>query len=471
MKALSHILENDWSGSCISIKDADFSAPFETGLEYSSPARGPWNIVHTGMLLPQTHQIFICAQSCLRGVVLTAAEMNALNRFSTITIEEHNVLEGDMEKLIIEGVQDIVKRLSYKPRAILLYTSCIHHFIGCDLNYVYKKLHELLPDIDITDCYMNPTMRKTLTPPDVKMRQQLYSLLQESSERDNGINIIGNNFALDEDSDICKLIVSNGFFVRDIGSVVDYTSTDIQFPATKQKINTYDDFQNMAKSCLNIVTNSAAIPAGKELEKRFATKMIYLPVSYDSSENVRMLSVLQTLLDELKTQITVNSSLTQNCQNITEEDIKKLVTDCRNIIGKTQIAVDYTATTKPLGLTKFLIENDFNVTSVYLDSFSSEEKEDFEWLKQNASELKLYATVHPKMCVLPQQNISSSKIIAIGQKAAYFTHTDNFVNIIENFGLWGLSGTYKLLLLLKDAYLNEKNASKLIQIKGWGCCS
>ena len=75
----------------IPIKDAVFPAPFKEGLEYSSPARGTWNIVHTGMLIPQSHQIFVCAQGCLRGVVLTAAEMNALDRYSAVMIREENV--------------------------------------------------------------------------------------------------------------------------------------------------------------------------------------------------------------------------------------------------------------------------------------------------------------------------------------------------------------------------------------------
>ncbi|MBO5689928.1 MAG: hypothetical protein J6S73_08345, partial [Lentisphaeria bacterium] len=63
----------------IAIRDALFPAPFASGLEYSPPARGMWNIVHTGMLIPESHQIFICARGCLRGVILTAAEMNAMD--------------------------------------------------------------------------------------------------------------------------------------------------------------------------------------------------------------------------------------------------------------------------------------------------------------------------------------------------------------------------------------------------------
>ena len=87
----------------IPIGQADYPAPFASGLEYSAPARGTWNIVHTGMLIPEAHQIFVCAQGCLRGVVLTAAEMGAQDRFSTVAVRENNVLNGDMESLIIDG--------------------------------------------------------------------------------------------------------------------------------------------------------------------------------------------------------------------------------------------------------------------------------------------------------------------------------------------------------------------------------
>ena len=66
------------------IKDAPFPAPFDPTLEYSAAVRGTWNIVNTGMLIPEAHEIFVCAQGCLRGVVLTAAEMGKMERFSSI---------------------------------------------------------------------------------------------------------------------------------------------------------------------------------------------------------------------------------------------------------------------------------------------------------------------------------------------------------------------------------------------------
>ena len=54
----------------VKIADADIEGIFPSSLEYNPPARGMWNIVYTGMLVPGAHEIFACAQGCLRGVKL-----------------------------------------------------------------------------------------------------------------------------------------------------------------------------------------------------------------------------------------------------------------------------------------------------------------------------------------------------------------------------------------------------------------
>ena len=94
----------------VSFKDAVWPSPFVPGLEYNSPAHGPWNIVHMGMLLPGAHQIYVCGANCNRGVILTAAEMNAGDRFSFVEIKEEDLFNGQMEELVIEGVSDILHK-------------------------------------------------------------------------------------------------------------------------------------------------------------------------------------------------------------------------------------------------------------------------------------------------------------------------------------------------------------------------
>ena len=171
------------------LKEINATAPFDTGLEYGCPARGTWNIVHTGFLVPECHEVFVCAANCLRGVVLTAAEMGTIGQFSTVTIKENNVLDGNMEELLIDGVTSIINKLKKKPRVVLVYTSCIHHFMALDLQLCYKTLRKRFPKIKFTDCYMNPIMRKSGMTPDELMRRQLYSLLDKTDKKDNGINI------------------------------------------------------------------------------------------------------------------------------------------------------------------------------------------------------------------------------------------------------------------------------------------
>ena len=257
----------DLKDACILAKDAKFPSPFDSKLEFSCSARGPWNIVHTGMLIPQVHEVYVCAQSCLRGVVLTAAEMNAIDRFSNIIVRENNILEGDTEDLIVEGMGDILEKLPYTPRAILVYTSCIHHFIGCDLNLVYKRLREKYPNVEFTDCYMNPIMRKSGLTPDQLMRRQLYSLLDKQDLDLKSVNIIGNNLKTDDDSELVKIIKENGFTLREV-------------PRTK----TYDEYKEMGKGFLNITY--------RYLEKKLGQKHLYLPLSYGFDEIEKTLDTL-----------------------------------------------------------------------------------------------------------------------------------------------------------------------------------
>ena len=82
-----------WS---VPIRDAAFPAPFASELEFNAPVHGTWNIVHTGMLVPEAQQIYVCAANCMRGVVLTAAEMNAADRFSYVILEEQDLIRGDV---------------------------------------------------------------------------------------------------------------------------------------------------------------------------------------------------------------------------------------------------------------------------------------------------------------------------------------------------------------------------------------
>ena len=429
----------DESGACTAIKDAAFPAPFVSGLEYGAPSRGTWNIVHIGMLIPKSHQIYVCAEGCLRGVVLTAEEMGASDRLSSIAVQENNVLEGDMEELIILGVSDILRKLPQKPPVVLIYTACIHHFMGCDLELVYIKLRKKYPDMAFADCYMDPIMRKSGLTPDQKMRRQLYSILKPLRINPKSINIIGNNVPTDESSELIRTIRKNGYELKDI-----------------TLCKTYDQYLNMAKSFVNISYLPAAISAGELLDERLGQKHLYLPLCYGFDEITENLNTLNKYLGLPLKEYADEKSLALNA-----------LKEAKEVIGDAKISIDYTAVPRPSGLARLLVENGFSVVRLYVDSFVEEDKTDFNWLAKNKPEIKVYATVHAKMRILDRR--CGEKTLAIGQKAAYFTGSEYFVNIVEGGGMYGFDGIIRLAELMKEAFINPKNVRELIQIKGLGC--
>ena len=423
----------------IPIGKAAFPAPFASGLEYASPARGTWNIVHTGMLIPEAHEIFVCAAGCLRGVVLTAAEMGAQERFSTVAVREHNLLDGDMEELIIEGVSDIILKLAKRPPAVLVYTSCVHHFAGCDLDMVYRVLRERFPDIDFTDCYMNPIMRKSGLTPDQLMRSRLYALLKERPLRKDAAAIIGNDLPTDPDSDLIWFLQANGFRVHEITSC-----------------RTYEEYQEMAESAYYISWYPSAAAGGDMLAERLGGTHIYVPFSYDYDE---IDAGFAKLAEAMHVPAPDFSARRSACE--------KALAQTKELIGDRSIAVDYTFCPRPLSLARLLLDAGFKVERVYADSFTGEEKEDFAYLAQHYPDLLLYPTVHTKMRFLASKERTDT--LAIGQKAAYFANTEHFVNIVEGGGMFGYEAVLRTLALMRQAFLQKQDMRGLIQVKGWGC--
>ena len=430
------------------IKEASFPVPFQPGLEFNSPAHGNWNIVHTGMLVPEAQQIYVCADNCMRGVVLTAAEMNAADRFSFVIVEEKDLLGGNLEDVTIEGVTDVLKRLDKKPKAVLLFTVCLHHFLGSDLDRIYGELEKRFPEIFFMRCFMDPIMQKTGPTPDQKLRLAMYDAVQERKADPKCVTVLGSDFALDEGSDICRILKKNEILLREIPTC-----------------ETWEDYQNLGEGSLILNCYPAGKFGAEKQAERLGRPFLYLPGSFDYGEIQEQEEKLLGMLGEQ------NNRKTGKINGL---DIEKEIRECEEalshahqIIGDTPIAVDYLFHPRPLGLTKLLLTHGFQVQSVFLDSISPEEKEVFFWLKENYPELKLISTIRPEMRVRTRQQ--SEKILAIGQKAAWFTGSRNFVNMVQGGGLWGFDGIRHTAQLMVEAFHEEKDPEDLIVRKGWGC--
>ena len=421
--------------------EARFPAPFEEGLEYSSPARGTWNILHTGMMIPESHHIFVCAKGCLRGVVLTAAEMGTMDRYSAVEIREENILEGGIENLMLEGVADVLKKLPYRPKAILLYISCQHFFLAYDQEYVYDTLKETFRDIDFIDCYMIPTLRKSGISPDQKMRMQLYEMLKPKEPDEKQINVIGSNLRIDDSCEIYDFIESAGYRLRQI-----------------QDCETYEEYQDLAKAPLNLYLEPMAARAAERLKDRLGQEYRYLPYTYSFER-------IEQGYEDLASYMGVPApDLTEKRQKAEEA-----LEEAKTILGGTSIAVDFSFTFLILSFSRLLLEHGFQLKEVFVDEFYPQEKEDFLWIREHHPDVLIRACRRPESRVLPRER--GEKYLAVGQKAAWFTGTDYFVNVAESGGYMGYGGIVEIARLMGEACLEKKDRKSLIQKKGYGCLS
>ena len=445
-------------GAVITIGEADFPVPFPLGLEFNSPAHGNWNIVHTGMLMPEAIQIYVCADNCMRGVVLTAAEMNAEDRFSFVTVEEENLLNGNLEDVTIEGVTDVLNKLEKKSKAVLLFTVCLHHFLGCDLDRVYEELGTRFPEIVFVRCFMDPIMQKHGLTPDQKLRKAMYDPLITKEPDPLTVTLVGSDFVLDESSDIKRLLRSTGHTLREL-------------PACK----TWAEYQQLGSAEIFVSCYPPAKYGAAMLTERLNRTHLYLPGCFDYEE---IKEEIRNLIKELQAGWSREDTSNTKCADITSEEIEAFyqreITLCedsinhaKSIIGGTPVVLDYLYHPRPLGLAKLLLEHGFHVTTVYLDSISPEEKPAFDWLKLHHPDLELRATIQTKMRVLPRG--TEGKVLAIGQKAAWFSGSRNFVNMVQGGGLWGFDGIRGTMELMTEAFLEEKDPEDLIVRKGWGC--
>ena len=223
--------------------------PYKPGLEYTPPARGTWTIAHTPLLVPESVEVYVCPESCLRGVSLSAAEFGGLGtRFSLVVVEEEDWIRSRMEPLFIEGVSDLLRQRYERdgkyPPICFVFNSCMHQFMDTNMALIFRKLAERFPDVLFVEGNMNCTMRTTQTHYEAATNRALYkgllpvgdALRKAPPAPVRAVNVIGNYFAIDTSSELLELLGFAGYKVNDLPRVME-----------KYRINTLSEIIGGAK--------------------------------------------------------------------------------------------------------------------------------------------------------------------------------------------------------------------------------
>jgi Nitrogenase component 1 type Oxidoreductase. len=433
----------------ISIRDASGSPFFHEGVEYSPPARGTWTIAHVPMLIPHAHEIFIGGDCCLRGVVLSAAEFGGLDRFSMVTVKEDDVCQNRIDEMYVDGITDILRKLPSLPPAAVVFANCIHEFMACDMDAMYRTLHERFPGVDFIPSSMNPTMRKAGMTPEERMRMQLYAALEPRAKDPGSVNIVGNVYARNPQCELVAWLTAGGYTVRDICSCREY-----------------DEYKALSESSVNVYTIPLMHKGAKELERRLGQEALYLPVSFSYAETEASLTKLAS---RFGLALPVRGDGTPDFSSL-EKAADDALAHAARTIGDMAVTIDYAAVSRPFELARLLVEHGFSVVRVYTDSVPPGDEDAFGWLRGHLPSLKIHSTVNFRCRFAERSGTADGKpVLAVGQKAAYFSGTNHFVNIVENGPLWGFDGICRLARMMEDAALHESDMRGMIQVKAWGC--
>ena len=427
------------SPSVVSAKDAAGPGLFPSRLEFNAPAHGVWNIVHIGMLVPQAHQIYICAINCMRGVVLTAAEMNAADRFSCVVLREEDVVAGTVEEVTLRGVIDVLEKLPALPPCVLVFPVCTHHFLGIDLGRVYAALEARFPQVTFVRCFMDPIMQKQGLPADQRLRRSMYDPLPPGPANGAVASLLGCDFPLEPDADLRGLLSGHGLALRELPGC-----------------QTYDDYLALGQAETILAVFPGGAYGAAQTAKRLGRRYLYLPMSFDYGQ---IAASWQAAAEHFGFPLPELSSEIAACD--------QALAEARRVIGSAAIAIDATVHPRPLELAKLLLEHGFRVTEVYLDAVNGEEQAALAWLRENAPELALSSTILPDRRVASRSR--SEPFLAIGQKAAWFTGTSHFVNLVQGSGLWGFAGVRAMARYMVQAWQTEQDPEDLIPRKGLGC--
>ncbi len=430
----------------IRIKDAAFPAPFPRSLEYNAPAHGTWNIVHIGMAVPQSHSIYVCADNCLRGVVMTAAEMGCLDRFSSVTITERDLQTDNLETITIEGVSDVIAQLPQKPPVVFLFLVCLHIFAGCDEDYVFRTLTRRWPGIRFVKAYMDCVRQKEGPTPDMKLRMAEYGIIDPLPLNRKRVNILGSDVRFLPDGELVGLLTKHGFCVK-------------QLP----DLDTYQSFLALGDAAVNICPYPNGDAAIRALSERMGARYLYLSAAV-SYEQIR--SQIHALAKTCGFEPPSEKWFAEK-----ERRCEEALAQLGNTLGSFCVAIDYTAHSRPLGIARLLLLHGIRVRCVFLDQILEEEKEAYEWLRVHFPDLELISTILPAMAGYGRGEsvtADTDRIVAFGQKAAWYCQSPHFVNLIEGGGLWGYQGILQLCSLLEEASARELDYRQQIPRKGIG---
>lgn len=409
---------------------------FEKTLRYTSPAHGGWGMVRVGMLVPESIQLFIAPAACGRHGAISACMHGYKDRLSYYFLDEQDIVSGEYERQIFDAVSALLARRKTRPRAILIFVTCIDDLMGTDLEALTLELADRFSDVDFTFCHMNPLMNDSKLPPGLNIQQQIYRLLKPAQKQEDAINLIGNHVPIDRGSELYGYLESLGF----------HTINHIS------QCQSYEQFQQMAAARYNLLLSPFGIAAVKRMHKDLGIDWIDAQTSYDVS---LVQETYRRIAEKTGRQSAFDFAGAR--QRATEEVARAL-----DALGGRDIYVDSSAVLHPYELALALFRYGFHVKGVFAERPVGTEKDCLDALLQELPSLAICTPQHPQTI----RRGDPVEAAAVGFEAGYITQSRYTMNLLGDETLYGYHGIEKFMRLLRKSCEAPVDLKKLIDDYG-----
>lgn len=393
-------------------------------LTYFIPNHGQ---TKTSLRIPESYTLFVCPSACGRRHAIRAIKNGEKEQISFLYITEADVVSGQYEEIVGDAVHDLLTVQEFSIKAFIIYVNCIDDFLGTDEQALLQQLGDRFPALCFRVCHINPVAMDERIMPGMRMHDQLYSFLQYSGKKDDGINFIGNFISIDQDCELFEVL--SGWGIHHVRQIFE--------------CKTFNEFQQMADSRLDLVLMPMGVLAGQNMVKRLDIPCFYNPISYDIDEIVCNYQSIADLLG-------------QECPDFQTEINRTLLSIKETLghIGNMPVIVDSSATMRPFALARALYEYGFNVQAVFALHIKNADIEERDWLAENCPHIQIVRTGSYETIL---GYGFAKECLTIGFDSAYLLTARHMVDIQHDESFFGFYGIQKLLRLMREASDRETN--------------
>jgi hypothetical protein len=425
-------------------------------LHFCSPAHGGWGVVRVALLVPESYLLFVCPAACGRHGAIAAIEQGYRNRIGYLCITDNEIVLGGYEAEIERGVREVIERVNPRPRALMIFTSCIDDLLGTDHAAAIARM-EAEHRIPIRHARMNPISTGGKLPPGIRIQKTMYEFLplpdentpspELKKQKSRGIIMLGAYRPPGPGSEL-------GLFLRSLG---------FGPPEHPGYCGSFDSFKALAHSSGALLLRPEGKVAGEYLNEKLGIPVLPAFMSFHREGILEGYRRIAAFLQSLDRNLSPQDPELRFRPAM--EELAELSREARSVLGDATVAVDFTATAAPFSLALALVQAGINVNRIYTPQLPGYEKPCLAELARIRGDIICANPSHArKYGKRPEYPLSD---IAVGFEAGYATGAPVTVPLAFDEELYGFEGFAIVLKMIIQCA--EKGAGDLkTQVKNYG---